>query len=148
VWLLRGTWLDNALETGARINNLMGGLSFLAGLALWLTSLEAARRSSYDLFYKMHHIGFWGFLLFGCCHYWAMMWYFLPGLLLYGIDAVYRVWQATVERGGRVVGAHADGGVRVSERKGGGQGGQGGQEGQGSGAGLVGGRVSGNRGVA
>jgi hypothetical protein len=23
--------------------------------------------------------GFWGFMFAGCCHYWGMFWYFLPG---------------------------------------------------------------------
>jgi hypothetical protein len=23
--------------------------------------------------------GFWGFMFAGCCHYWGMVWYFLPG---------------------------------------------------------------------
>ena len=29
----------------------------------------------------------------GCCHYWEMFWYFLPGLVLYGVDGVYRLHQ-------------------------------------------------------
>lgn len=37
--------------------SLAGGVSFLGGLALWLSSLEVARRSNYEVFYKLHHIG-------------------------------------------------------------------------------------------
>jgi hypothetical protein len=29
----------------------------------------------------------------GCCHYWDMFWYFLPGMVLYGVDGVYRIHQ-------------------------------------------------------
>lgn len=93
-WLIRGVWLKEALDQGSRVNNLLGGVSFLCGLALWLTSLNAVKRRSYDLFYKVHHLGFWGFMLCGCMHFWSMFWYFLPGLLLYAVDAVYRVVQA------------------------------------------------------
>ena len=39
-----------------RVNNLMGGVSFIGGLALWLTSLEAPRRAAYSLFYAAHHV--------------------------------------------------------------------------------------------
>lgn len=52
----------------------MGGLSFLCGLALWLTSLEAVRRSRYALFYTVHQIGWWGFMLAGLMHYQSMLW--------------------------------------------------------------------------
>ncbi|WIA44569.1 hypothetical protein OEZ86_007294 [Tetradesmus obliquus] len=93
VWLYQGLWVKEAFDQGARINNLAGGISFLSGLALWLSSLEVARRGSYETFYKLHHIGFWGFMFAGCCHYWGMFWYFLPGLMLYGVDAVYRLQQ-------------------------------------------------------
>lgn len=57
VWLYQGQWLKEAFDQGDRINNLAGGVSFLSGLALWLSSLEVARRSSYEVFYKLHHIG-------------------------------------------------------------------------------------------
>lgn len=38
-------------------HSLAGGVSFLGGLALWLSSLEVARRTNYEVFYKLHHIG-------------------------------------------------------------------------------------------
>jgi hypothetical protein len=57
VWLYQGLWVKEAFDQGARINNLAGGISFLSGLALWLSSLEVARRASYETFYKLHHIG-------------------------------------------------------------------------------------------
>jgi hypothetical protein len=52
----------------------MGGVSFISGLALWMTSLDAARRSSYSLFYAVHHVGFWGFMVGGLMHYQSMFW--------------------------------------------------------------------------
>jgi hypothetical protein len=102
-------WLEEAFNQGARINNLMGGLSFLAGLALWLSSLELPKRANYDLFYKLHHIGFWGFFLGGVMHYSAMIWYFVPGLALYAVDAAYRLQQGVFDRSASVVGAASDG---------------------------------------
>eukprot|EP00878_Enallax_costatus_P035480 GHUV01039590.1.p1 GENE.GHUV01039590.1~~GHUV01039590.1.p1 ORF type:complete len:218 (-),score=57.08 GHUV01039590.1:29-682(-) len=62
-------------------------------MCLWLSALEFVRRRSYTVFKTMHHIGFWGFLVFGCCHYWGLVWYFLPGLMLYAVDGVYRLHQ-------------------------------------------------------
>lgn len=44
-------------------NSLAGGVSFLGGLALWLSSLEIARRANYEVFYKLHHIGKYVLLL-------------------------------------------------------------------------------------
>jgi hypothetical protein len=70
VWLYQGLWTKEAFDQGPRINNLAGGISFLSGLALWLSSLEVARRASYETFYKLHHIGkcpTGGYLLFGLC---------------------------------------------------------------------------------
>eukprot|EP00879_Flechtneria_rotunda_P005830 GHRR01006134.1.p1 GENE.GHRR01006134.1~~GHRR01006134.1.p1 ORF type:complete len:902 (+),score=349.32 GHRR01006134.1:184-2889(+) len=98
VWLFQGKWLKEALQQGDRVNNLAGGVSFIGGLTLWLSSLEVARRASYEVFYKLHHLGFWIFMFAGCCHYWGMFWYFLPGLVLYGVDGVYRIQQALWER--------------------------------------------------
>lgn len=97
VWILSGTWIKKALDQGPEHNNLMGSIAFLFGLALWTTSLEKVRRSNYALFKATHHIGFWGFLVFGCCHKWDIVWGFLPGLVLYGIDGVYRLQQAVVQ---------------------------------------------------
>jgi hypothetical protein len=53
----------------------MGGVSFLSGVALWLTSLDGARRGGYALFYGMHHVGFWGFMVAGLMHYQSMFWW-------------------------------------------------------------------------
>lgn len=64
----------------------MGGLSFLFGLALWVTSLEAARRRAYSLFYAVHHIGFWGFTLAGLMHYSSMFWW-APGVSVVAFSA-------------------------------------------------------------
>lgn len=52
----------------------MGGASLLCGLALWATSLEAARRARYWLFYAVHHFGWLGFAVFGLMHYDRLVW--------------------------------------------------------------------------
>jgi hypothetical protein len=50
--------VQEEFDRGARIKHLKaGGISCLSGLALWLSSLEVARRASYETFYKLHHIG-------------------------------------------------------------------------------------------
>jgi hypothetical protein len=92
VWLARGMWLKEALARGSRVNNLAGGLSFLGGLALWLTSVEWARRANYGLFIAAHHLGWWLFFLAGAAHYSPIVWWFAPGLVLYFADAAFRVW--------------------------------------------------------
>lgn len=94
VWLCSGQWTAKALEQGSGHNNLLGSVAFVFGLALWLTSLEAVRRANYAVFKTVHHVGFWGFLVFGVCHKWDLIWAFMPGLVLYGADAAYRVHQA------------------------------------------------------
>jgi hypothetical protein len=92
VWVARGMWLKEAFAQGARVNNLAGGLSFLGGLALWLTSVEWARRANYALFIAAHHVGWWLFFLAGAAHYSPIVWWFAPGLVLYFADAAFRVW--------------------------------------------------------
>ncbi|GBF98331.1 ferric reductase [Raphidocelis subcapitata] len=113
VWLALGEWRGQALDFGARVNNLMGAVSFLSGLALWTTSFEAVRRASYGLFYAAHHIGFWGFALAGLMHVQSMVWYFVPGLIFYAIDGAYRVTQA-IGRPATVLQAAAPGGEQAS----------------------------------
>lgn len=97
VWLASGQWVAKALDQGPGHNNLLGSVAFVFGLALWLTSLEAVRRANYAQFKVVHHIGFWGFLVFGVCHKWDLVWAFLPGLVMYGADAAYRIYQAFVQ---------------------------------------------------
>ena len=94
VWLASGQWAAKALEQGSGHNNLLGSVAFLFGLALWLSSLEAVRRANFEVFKAMHHVGFWGFMVCGVCHKWDVIWSFLPGLLLYLLDGVYRLHQA------------------------------------------------------
>jgi len=59
----------------------------------------AFRRRSFTLFKNAHHIGFWGFLLAGCAHHWSLFWAFLPGLILYAVDGVFRLHQALLSTG-------------------------------------------------
>jgi hypothetical protein len=87
-WLARGQWTEEALSRGSRVNNLAGGASFLGGLALWVTSLERARRGNYPLFIATHHLGWWVFFLAGVAHYSQLAWWFMPGLVLYFVDLV------------------------------------------------------------
>lgn len=63
------------------------------GLGLWLSAVEVSRRRNYGAFKTLHHVSFWGFMVCGCCHYWSMVWWFLPGLVLYGVDGVFRIYQ-------------------------------------------------------
>jgi hypothetical protein len=94
VWLISGQWTAKALEQGSGHNNLLGSVAFLFALALWMTSLDFMRCNNFQLFKFVHHVGFWGFLVCGVCHKWDLIWGFVPGLVLYGIDAAYRICQA------------------------------------------------------
>lgn len=80
----------------------MGGASFVSGLALWLTSLDAPRRGFYAVFYAVHHVGFWGFMLAGLMHYQGMVW------CAVGASRVGRGWGGVGEgwRGEGAGGAH------------------------------------------
>lgn len=80
----------------------MGGVALVFALLLWATSQERVRRWSYALYKPLHHIGFWGFLLMGCAHHWALFWYFVPGMLLYAVDGVFRLHQAFAGRSGEL----------------------------------------------
>jgi len=88
------TWVYAALSQDTDINNLFGSIAFIFGLLLWIASSDVVRRRWYGTFKAMHHVGFWGFLVFGCCHNWALIWNFLPGLMLYVVDGVFRTHQA------------------------------------------------------
>lgn len=61
--------------------------------------------------------GFWIFTFAGCCHFWEMFWCFLPGLVLYGVDGVYRIHQGLGFWGSSGSGGSSgsNGGVEVLE---------------------------------
>jgi hypothetical protein len=72
----------------------MGGLAFLFLMALWIACLPSIRRGAYEVFKALHHVGFYGMLVLGFCHYWRMFWWFLPGLVLYFSECAMRLLQA------------------------------------------------------
>ncbi|KAI3436428.1 hypothetical protein D9Q98_005845 [Chlorella vulgaris] len=75
------------------VNNLAGTISYLFGLVLWSTSLSFVRRKFFETFYRCHIVCFLGFTLFAYMHYRGSWTYFLPGLLMYGVDVVLRAGQ-------------------------------------------------------
>ncbi|KAI3436430.1 hypothetical protein D9Q98_005847 [Chlorella vulgaris] len=80
-------------STVSSINNLAGTISYLFGLVLWSTSLSFVRRKFFEVFYRCHIVCFLGFTLFAYIHYFWSWTYFLPGLLMYGVDVVLRAGQ-------------------------------------------------------
>ncbi|KAL6785569.1 FRE1B [Auxenochlorella protothecoides x Auxenochlorella symbiontica] len=72
------------------INNLAGTLSWLCFILLAWASKDFIRRSSYQFFYRIHILGFLGFMVLGCIHYSGAWRFFTPGLLLWGVDLVQR----------------------------------------------------------
>jgi len=94
--------MASALRPGPVTNVLMGGPALFFALLLLATSQEPVRRWWYTLYKVLHHIGFWGFLLVGCMHHWGMFWYFVPGLLLYAVDGVFRLHQTFTGRSGNL----------------------------------------------
>jgi hypothetical protein len=95
-----GRWIASALRGGRDTNNLLGGVALICALLLWGTSQEPVRRWWYSLYKALHHFGFWGFMLMGVAHHWALVWYFVPGMLLYAVDGVFRLHQMSVGRSG------------------------------------------------
>ncbi|GAQ82742.1 Ferric reductase [Klebsormidium nitens] len=75
------------------INLLAGSISWIFGLALWITSLDWIRRKYFELFYKTHIVGFVGLVVFAQMHYYWMWTCWLPGLLLYAADLAVRLCQ-------------------------------------------------------
>lgn len=84
-WVQFKDW--NTLST---INNVAGTISWLFGLALWITAASWCRRRFFEVFYRVHIIGFMGYLLFYAIHYSGAWMFTVPGLLLWGVDLVYR----------------------------------------------------------
>jgi hypothetical protein len=50
----------------------------------------------------MHHFGFWGFMILGVAHHWSLFWYFVPGMILYAVDGVFRLHQMFAGRSGQL----------------------------------------------
>lgn len=80
-----------------------GTLAFLFAFALWITSLYYFRRNLFEVFYKMHIIGFVGMMIFACIHYSSGWYYLLPGLMPWMVDVAFRNAQSanvtTIVRG-------------------------------------------------
>lgn len=92
--------MSSALRQGQETNNLLGGIALMFSLLLWATSQPPVRRAWYNIYKFCHHVGFWGFMLLGVAHHWALFWYFVPGMLLYAVDGVFRLHQMFTGRGG------------------------------------------------
>jgi hypothetical protein len=106
-WIYKGEWLAEALEQAPGHNNLMGGLAFLFVIALWIGCLPGIRRGTYEVFKTVHHLGFYGMMVLGFCHYWRMFWWFLPGIVLYLSEVAMRLVQAGCSGNVRVLHASA-----------------------------------------
>lgn len=101
-WAADGRWVEAALRGGQETNHLLGGVTLLCALLLWATSQEPVRRWSFRVYKAAHLIGFWGFLILGVAHHWSLVWYFVPGLLLYAVDGVFRLHQMFAGHSGRL----------------------------------------------
>lgn len=85
-WVQFSSWQDS-------IPFFPGSLAWFGGLALQITSLYCIRRRWFDLFYKVHVIGFVVILIFSCIHYARSWFYFLPGLVPWAADLIFRFAQ-------------------------------------------------------
>jgi DMSO/TMAO reductase YedYZ heme-binding membrane subunit len=97
---------------------LFGGLALICSLLLWITSQEPVRRRFYNIYKPLHHIGFWGFMLMGVAHKWSLFWYFVPGMLLYAVDGVFRLYQVSAGRSGSLARGLDDAAGAAGERVG------------------------------
>ncbi|KAK9845990.1 hypothetical protein WJX81_007894 [Elliptochloris bilobata] len=93
LWISEADWLRGLQWDRNGTNMLAGTLSWLAGCALWVTSLAWVRRNYFELFYRTHILGFLGFMVFGFAHHVSLWAYTLPGVLLYMVDLAFRVLQ-------------------------------------------------------
>lgn len=76
------------------VSNLAGVISMLAGIVLWVTSLEPIRVRFFDVFYITHHMYILVFA-FGVWHIGEFAsFYFLGGVLLFFIDRFIRMVQS------------------------------------------------------
>ncbi|KAL2621508.1 hypothetical protein R1flu_001713 [Riccia fluitans] len=76
------------------VSNLAGVLSMLAGIVLWVTSLELVRKRFFDVFYITHHMYLLVFA-FGCWHVGDFSsFYFLGCVMLFFIDRFLRAVQS------------------------------------------------------
>jgi hypothetical protein len=78
----------------------VGGAALLCTLLLWVTSQGPVRRWSFRVYKAAHFLGFWGFMILGVAHHWSLVWYFVPGMLLYAVDGVFRLHQMFAGRSG------------------------------------------------
>ena len=75
------------------VNRICGVIAFSFLLLMYLTSTSYIRRRYFEVFYRMHVVGFVGFIVFAHMH-WKDLWVtVLPGLLLYMLDVTFRCMQ-------------------------------------------------------
>jgi hypothetical protein len=94
-WGYEGIFVAKAFAQGSKANGLFGGMAFLLSMVMWVACAQAVRRKAYAVFKALHHVGFYTFLVLGCCHYWRMIWWCLPCLTLYFMERAMRIWQSS-----------------------------------------------------
>lgn len=95
-WAGNGAWVESALGLGQDTHNLLGSVALVCAVVLWVSSQACVRHRWYSVYKALHHIGFWGFMVAGVAHHWSLFWYFVPGLVLYAVDGVFRLHQTFV----------------------------------------------------
>jgi hypothetical protein len=104
VWTSEGLLIHKAFAQGREANAVMGGAGFLLSMLMWIACVDAIRRRAYTIFKVLHHVGFYGFVVLGCCHYWRMFWWCLPGLTLNMLEGAMRLLQtAAVKNNMRIL---------------------------------------------
>ena len=72
------------------VSNLAGLIAWIAGLLIWLTSLECMRRARYLLFIQTHQLHF-VFFGFTAAHWTFGLFYLIPPAVFYAADIVLRL---------------------------------------------------------
>ncbi|KAK9829109.1 hypothetical protein WJX72_003939 [[Myrmecia] bisecta] len=89
-----GFWYNfSDWSTIHNVNNLCGSLAFICVLPLWISSTSFLRRKFFEAFYRFHIVGFVSYFIFSQMHYRDLWHSWLPGLLLYTADLVFRCGQ-------------------------------------------------------
>nr|BAA22845.1 HCR2 [Alvikia littoralis] len=76
-------------------NYLAGSIATWVSIIILATSHAWFRKNYYKIFYRVHIAGFILFTIFSFMHYTGLMFWVVPGMVLYALDRTFRGYQVT-----------------------------------------------------